>query len=80
MRSIRWATWCAASATPCPGPYSKVKVIVELTGPRENADPSGNIHLYYSDYGANKAGTIWAGSTQITDDIAVVRVERTSPA
>lgn len=66
----------AIPATPCPGPYSKVKVIVELTGPRENADPSGNIQLFYSDFLDNRTGTIWAGSTQITDDIALWHFER----
>jgi len=64
------------AATPCPGPYSKVVLVVELTGPRENADPSGNIQLFYTDFGSNNAGTLWAGSTQITDDIALWRFER----
>jgi hypothetical protein len=66
----------AAPATPCPGPYSKVKVIVELTGPREHSDPSGNIQLFYTDWNGNDAGTIWTGSTQITDDIAIWHFER----
>ncbi|UHQ18581.1 hypothetical protein LVB87_10240 [Lysobacter sp. KIS68-7] len=63
-------------ATSCPGPYSKVVLVVELTGPRENADPSGNIQLFYTDFANNNAGTLWAGSTQITDDIALWRFER----
>jgi hypothetical protein len=53
-----------------------VVLVVELTGPRENADPSGNIQLFYTDFSTVNAGTLWAGSTQITDDIALWRFER----
>lgn len=63
-------------ATTCPGPYSKVMLVVELTGPRENADPAGNIQLFYTDFMGNDAGTLWTGSTQISDDIPVWRFER----
>ncbi|MGO4549686.1 hypothetical protein AB4059_01080 [Lysobacter sp. 2RAF19] len=63
-------------ATTCPGPYSKITLVVELTGPRENADPAGSIQLYYTDFAGHDGGTLWAGSTQISDDIPVWRFER----
>ena len=63
-------------ATTCPGPYSKIMLVVELTGPRENADPSGNIQLFYTNFGGNDAGTIWTGSTQISDAIPLWRFDR----
>jgi hypothetical protein len=66
-------------ASTCPGPWSKVTLVVELTGPRENADPSGNIQLYVPDYQSTPgaaAGVLFVGGTQITDDIALWRLER----
>ena len=63
-------------ATSCPGPYSKITLVVELTGPRENADPSGNIQLFYTDFAGNDAGTLWTGSTHISNLVPRWRYER----
>src|SRR5690349_20626141 len=64
----------------CPGPWAKVKLILELSGPRQGPQPGGAIRLVAGDpqdpEGQYASGAIWLGSPQITDDIPTWRIER----
>ena len=65
----------------CPGPWSKVRLIIELSGPRQNGEPGGAMRIAlgnaeFPEEGAFATGALYFGSPQITDDIATWRVER----
>ena len=65
----------------CPGPWAKVKLIVEMSGPREGGQPTSVVQLQLvstpDDEGqTHEFGALWIGAPQITDDIPVWRMER----
>ena len=63
----------------CPGPWAKVKLIVEMSGPREGGQPTSTVHLAFVDPASpsrHMTGALWVGAPQITDDIPVWRMER----
>jgi Peptide N-acetyl-beta-D-glucosaminyl asparaginase amidase A len=63
----------------CPGPWSKVKLVVELSGPRESGQPSSVVSVALvrnAPEGQRMDGALWVGAPQITDDSPVWRMER----
>lgn len=64
----------------CPGAWSKVKLIIELRGPRQNGNPVSALSLHFNE-GPDpttgwSSGALWAGAPQTTGDIPVWRMER----
>jgi len=64
----------------CPGPWAKVKLIVQLSGPRQNGLPTSAVSLAFIDQpiveGTHVSGAFWAGAPQITADIPTWVLER----
>ena len=64
----------------CLGAWAKVKLVIELNGPRQNGNPVSALSLHFSDVNDPTSGTpgaaLWAGAPQTTDGIPRWRVER----
>jgi hypothetical protein len=72
-----WSSFTYTPPTACPGPYAKIKLVIELTGPRESGQPSSNIQLFLgTDEASLTTGALFAGAPQITGDIGLWRMER----
>jgi hypothetical protein len=64
----------------CPGPWAKVKLIVEMSGPRQSGQPTSALALTFIPTQifepTETSGAFWAGAPQITADIPVWHMER----
>jgi hypothetical protein len=64
----------------CPGPWAKVKLVLEFTGPRVSGEPAGAMRFIIGDAEFPEegyaSGALYLGSPQITGDIPTWRVER----
>lgn len=63
----------------CPGAWAKVRLVIELEGPRQNGNPVSALSLEFAETGDPTSGTgaaLWAGAPQMTDDVPTWRVER----
>jgi hypothetical protein len=75
-----WSSFVYTPPTSCPGPYAKITLVVELTGPRQSGQPSSTIQFFLGALNGEgtdlTSGALFAGAPQITDDIGVWRMER----
>ena len=64
----------------CPGAWAKVKLIIELEGPRQNGNPVSALALQLTETGDPNSGwtsgALWAGAPQMTDDVPAWHLER----
>ena len=80
VNSVFGTNFTYAPPAGCPGAWAKVKLIIELEGPRQNGNPVSALALQFTETGDPNSGwtsgALWAGAPQMTDDIPAWRVER----